>query len=961
MSVGRSFRRLCLVVVVVAAGLGVFVGVSGATGVGVSWSAPTEVAPLGGQGYMDSVSCPTASQCTAVDWSGQELTFDPQNPGARIRHVIDAGTYGAQLTSVDCVSAQQCTAVESGYEVTFEPVSGAVLEMALVAPIENLDSVSCPTASLCTAVGTAEVAFDPLTGAVTPAGVTDVKPDHLAAVYCVSATQCTSVDTGFARTFDPTTGQLNGAGVVRLNGGTMTTVTCPTSTECIGGDGSGNEIPFNPISGAPIGPGKENWGMGIYTLSISCTSASTCTSVDYDGGTRTFNPQTGTLASPGETALNAGHLQSVACLAAGCVTVSSSGNEVTFDPAAPGAAVVTGIDTAQGMLGVSCSSATQCTAVGGDASEVTFDPATGTVLSSAGEAGLDTRAFAVVSCPSDTQCTAVLHPTYAVGDTVTFNPQTGAANDLGIWTSVSGAHAPSGLVCPTVTQCTLVDTAGDEVTFDPTTGVRWGSVVRNLNLGGMEGLACPTTTQCTTVNTANQELTWNPLDGSFAVATPVSITGTDDIPFTAVSCPSTAQCTGVGTDGSEITFDPTQGVAIDGGAYAIDHGHYLSAISCPTETRCVAVDRSARSIAFDPAKPGARNITPLPGAAALSGVACASSDACAAISGIGQAFSGTFVPVLTPDTELNTGPADPTYTTDASFSFSSYDANATFECSLDGAGWQACTSPASYTGLSTGSHTFSVQAWNGSLSDPSPPSQTWTIAPSDVHIDGGPANPSAVTVASFSFSSHDSAATFKCKLDSSAFQTCASPAAYSGLSPGSHTFAVEAVNDGGVPNPTPATRTWLIAPPEQLKVTKVGSGTVRSSPAEILCGSTCSGVFDWGTTVTLTASPAKNFAFTGWSGAGCSGTGACHVLMGGARSVTATFAAVCLVPKVAGQQLAVAKQAIVKANCAVGTITRKSSKTVKMGYVISEAPAAGRILPVRTKVNLVVSLGKAAR
>ncbi len=809
--------------------------------------------------------------------------------------------------------------------------------------------------------GTDQVAFNPVTGQVTPAGVTEYRTDFLAGVDCVSATQCTTVDQkGFARTFNPTTGDLNAAGVVQLNGGTMSTVTCPTATECVGGDGSGNEIPFNPITGVPIGPGNENFGMGIRTLSISCMTASNCTGVDYDGGTRTFNPQTGTLASPGETALGAGHLYSVACLAAGCVAVSSSGKEVNFDPAAPAGAVVTGIDTAQATYAVSCSSATQCTAVGGDASEVTFNPATGAVLSSAGEAGLDTRPFTLVSCPSDTQCTAVLSPTYASGDTVTFNPQTGVANDVGLWTSLSGAYGPTGLDCPTVTQCTLLDWSNHVVTFDPTTGARWGSVLSHANYGSLEGLSCPITTQCTTVMLANKELTWNPLDGSFPFAPATSITGGTEVPFRAVSCPSATQCTGVGSNGYETTFDPTTNLAIDGGPYAIDPGHYLSSVSCPTETRCVAVDSSARSVTFDPSQPGARNITPLSGSGALSGVSCATSDGCAAISGIGQAFFGSFVPILTPDTEITAGPADPTYTTGASFSFSSYDANATFECSLDGAGWQACTSPASYTGLSTGSHTFSVQAWNGSLSDPTPPSQTWTIAPSDVHIDGGPANPSSrdrrlvLVLFARQLPRRSSAASTALRS-----RHARRRAAYAGLSPGSHTFAVEAINDGGVPNPTPATSTWLIAPPEQLKVTKVGSGSVLSSPAGILCGSACTGVFDWGTTVTLTASPAKNFAFTGWSGGGCSGTGNCSVLMGGARSVTATFAAVCFVPKVSGLKLAVAKPAIMKANCAVGTITRKTSKTVKMGYVISQAPAAGRKLPVGTKVNLVVSLGKA--
>ena len=67
-----------------------------------------------------------------------------------------------------------------------------------------------------------------------------------------------------------------------------------------------------------------------------------------------------------------------------------------------------------------------------------------------------------------------------------------------------------------------------------------------------------------------------------------------------------------------------------------------------------------------------------------------------------------------------------------------------------------------------------------------------------------------------------------------------------------------------------------------------GSGTVTSSPAGINCGAACSASYNYGTSVTLTASPAGGSTFTGWSGA-CSGTGSCVVSMTAARSVTASF------------------------------------------------------------------------
>jgi subtilase family serine protease len=74
-----------------------------------------------------------------------------------------------------------------------------------------------------------------------------------------------------------------------------------------------------------------------------------------------------------------------------------------------------------------------------------------------------------------------------------------------------------------------------------------------------------------------------------------------------------------------------------------------------------------------------------------------------------------------------------------------------------------------------------------------------------------------------------------------------------------------------------------------LTVNVTGSGSVTSSPAAINCPSTCSANFTTGTQVTLTATPADGWGFSGWSGA-CSGVGNCVVTMNAAQSVTATFA-----------------------------------------------------------------------
>ena len=85
---------------------------------------------------------------------------------------------------------------------------------------------------------------------------------------------------------------------------------------------------------------------------------------------------------------------------------------------------------------------------------------------------------------------------------------------------------------------------------------------------------------------------------------------------------------------------------------------------------------------------------------------------------------------------------------------------------------------------------------------------------------------------------------------------------------------------------------WIAVDPA-LSVTINGGGTVTSSPAGINCGATCSATFAPGTPVTLTATPASGFIFSGWSGDGaCSGASTtCSVTMNAGHTVSATFTA----------------------------------------------------------------------
>ncbi len=177
-----------------------------------------------------------------------------------------------------------------------------------------------------------------------------------------------------------------------------------------------------------------------------------------------------------------------------------------------------------------------------------------------------------------------------------------------------------------------------------------------------------------------------------------------------------------------------------------------------------------------------------------------------------------------PDTWIVEGPTDPTTNTSATFRFSGID-NATavtIQCRLDStdAGdFAACTSPATFSGLSLGTHTFDVRAVDflGNV-DGTPASYTWTIdplppgVPPETTINSSPNATTSSTSATFTFSSNEPGVTFECKLDSGAFTACTSPQSYSGLAVGSHQFEVRAIDSEALPDPTPAIFAWTITP-----------------------------------------------------------------------------------------------------------------------------------------------------
>jgi hypothetical protein len=92
---------------------------------------------------------------------------------------------------------------------------------------------------------------------------------------------------------------------------------------------------------------------------------------------------------------------------------------------------------------------------------------------------------------------------------------------------------------------------------------------------------------------------------------------------------------------------------------------------------------------------------------------------------------GTAADTSPPDTSISGHPTDGTTNPDATFAFTGTDDVGLdhYECSIDGGGWTACSSPQTYPALAVGSHDFRVRAVDAAGNyDTTPASFSWTIA-----------------------------------------------------------------------------------------------------------------------------------------------------------------------------------------------------------------------------------------
>jgi hypothetical protein len=185
-----------------------------------------------------------------------------------------------------------------------------------------------------------------------------------------------------------------------------------------------------------------------------------------------------------------------------------------------------------------------------------------------------------------------------------------------------------------------------------------------------------------------------------------------------------------------------------------------------------------------------------------------STDGAGNVSSISYTWSiDTIAPVAT----ITSSPTNPSNSTSPMFKFSSSESGSTFTCQLDSGTAATCTSPKTYSGVADGSHTFKVTATDKAGNVSTAATYTWTVdtAPPSATVTSGPPALTNSKTATFTFTSNDPNATFKCTKDGGTAYACTSPKVYTSVADGPHTFTVTATDQAGN-SATSATWSWTV-------------------------------------------------------------------------------------------------------------------------------------------------------
>lgn len=674
------------------------------------WSITPSPNPEAQNGFLNWVSCSSASSCTAVgsyvkgssigatlaerrDGNGWTIVPTPNPVGARV----------SALQGVSCSSSSACIAV--GYSIDS---SGA--QVTLAERWNGTDWTIQPTPN--------------------PTGSTST---FLASISCTSASACTAAGSSssgtLAERWDGTNWTIQSTPNPAQGGGALFGVSCASATACtaVGGSNTGNLA--------------ERWNGATWSIETTANAA-------------------------GE---QFGFLNSVACVSpTHCEAVGAfadnSGVAQTLVEQSNGASwhiqASSNPAGAQGTLlfGVACSTSTACTAVGGysDSSGAFVTLAEGwngrdwQIQSTPNPSQAQANPLFGVACPSSSACLAVGQANGAGTPSAMAESWDGTTWRLQTAPSPVGSAETqlNGLSCTSRASCTAVGYTG------PTTGVissvaeRWDGATWRLQPGPtaagaeLNGVSCPSLSVCVAVGTrfdssGNSLGTiterWN---GTSWRIQPTPTAGRPGSFLNAISCSSPSACTAGGnTSAGEVMAERWNGTSWSIQPVPAPSGaplSFLTGVSCPSATACTAVGGildSSGNNSLGTVTEGwngtAWTLQPSPGAQTpnyfLNAVSCTSASVCTAV---GNTDSGLLAERWDGTTWTAQSPVTPSGT----------EGNGDYLSGVSCSSPSACTA----TGLlftPSGPSTI-AERWDGT---------SWSVQPSPLLPGARDINPSAVS------------------------------------------------------------------------------------------------------------------------------------------------------------------------------------------------------------------------
>jgi photosystem II stability/assembly factor-like uncharacterized protein len=543
---------------------------------GVTWK--TETLPSGAAAIA-SISCPSVSVCLATENQSVLMTHDSGKEWTLLNT-----PQGSTVADIACPSITICYAVgqnsrgnpyilettDSG--TTWTPANLVANGFALEG-FSGLTGISCPSRTVCYAIGGGEYLVTEDSGAIWTIGA----------------------------------GLVNGAGAQGGGGGLGpygTTIACPSTTMCVTNGttnvGSG-AIPSGILVTTDAGRRwvSERLPLRMGVFGFSCPATRVCFAIGAGGYGYGPHEFAAILSSTDagrswrtRLDIQGPGINEIACSTTStCVAGEEDGDTVNVTTDSGSTWTTRAFPPGLGVGEVTCPSTSVCyvtasngilaTADSGDTWAVRALPSDNSPIA--------------ISCPSPTACFVIAQTSNRHNDFLSTIDSGHTWSIIHTWPIVAGL-SPFELTCPAATTCYAVANADIEQTIN--SGRAWRTaVLAGSGYRGLDSIACPLPTTCYATGTSEIIATRGPGASWTAQGVP---DGTEPV-LTGIACTSPTTCVAVGQDSNcyDEGDDPcpagtlavlaTNNGGEDWSGYAIPPDINLNAVACLSDGHCYAL------------------------------------------------------------------------------------------------------------------------------------------------------------------------------------------------------------------------------------------------------------------------------------------------------------------------------------------------------------------------------------